>query len=95
MSGMSDPVQKIIDATQAMIDMYIPEDDSLENDAIVGYAMNVLETSKKELEAYKSKPLPEDDVWELAEDLNPHDPMYPLHFARAVERKHGIGDNNG
>ena len=92
---MSDPVQKIIDATQAMIDMYIPEDDSLENDAIVGYAMNVLETSKKELEAYKSKPLHEDDVWELVENLNLHDPMYPLHFARAIELKHGIGEKNG
>jgi len=91
---MSDPVQKIIEATQAMIDMYVPEDDSLENDAIVGYAMNVLETSKKELEAYKSKPLPEADVWELVENLNLHDPMYPLYFARAVERKHGIGEIN-
>jgi hypothetical protein len=91
---MSDPVKKIIDATQAMIDMYVPEDDSLENDAIVGYAMNVLETSKKELEAYKSKPLPEADVWELVENLNLHDPMYPLYFARAVERKHGIGEIN-
>jgi hypothetical protein len=91
---MSDPIKKIIDATQAMIDMYVPEDDSLENDAIVGYAMNVLETSKKELEAYKSKPLPEADVWELVENLNLHDPMYPLYFARAVERKHGIGEIN-
>jgi len=92
---MSDPVQKIIDATQAMIDMYIPEDDSLENDAIVGYAMNVLETSKKELEAYKSKPLPEDDVWQLAEDINLRDPMYLINFARAIELKHGIGEKNG
>jgi hypothetical protein len=94
MSGMSDPVQKIIEATQAMIDMYVPEDDSLENDAIVGYAMNVLETSKKELQAYKTNPLPEDDIWELAENLNPHDPMYPINFARAVELKHGIGNKN-
>jgi len=69
--------------------------ESHENDAVAGYAMNILETVKKEVELYKAKPLPEGDVWELAEDLNPHDPMYPIHFARAVERKHGIGDNNG
>jgi hypothetical protein len=94
MSGMSDPVQKIIEATQAMIDMYVPEDDSLENDAIVGYAMNVLETSKKELEAYKTNPLPEEDIWELAEDINLRDPMYLINFARSVERKHGIGNKN-
>ena len=92
---MIDPRDKLFDATQAMIDMHIPDDDSLENDAIVGYAMNVLETVKKELESYKNKPLPEDDVWKLVEDLNLHDPMYPLHFARAIERKHGIGDSNG
>jgi hypothetical protein len=53
--------------------------------------MNILETARKIEVAYKSKPLPEDDVWDLVKDINPHDPMYPIHFARAVERKHGIG----
>ena len=91
MSGMSDPNKKLVEALEAVCDIYVPDDDSQENDAVVGYAMNILETVKKEFEAYKAKPLPEDDLWELAEDLNPHDPMYPIHFARAVERKHGIG----
>ena len=88
---MSDPNNKLIDALEAMCEIYVPDDESHENDAVAGYAMNILETVKKELEAYKKKPLPEDDVWELVEDLNPHDPMYPIHFARAVELKHGIG----
>ena len=43
------------------------------------------------LEAMCEIYIPEDDVWDLVKDINPHDPMYPIHFARAVERKHGIG----
>lgn len=91
-NGMTNAVNKqLIDALEAMCELYVPEDESLENDAVAGYAMNILETAKKVEADYKNKPLPENDVWELAEDLNPHDPMYPIHFARAVERKHGIG----
>lgn len=88
-------LKESMNALDALCEIYVPDDESHENDAIAGYAMNVLETLKKEVELYKAKPLPEDDVWELAEDLNPHDPMYPINFARAVERKHGIGDSNG
>ena len=95
MNGMSDPNKKLVEALEAMCEIYEPDDESHENDAVAGYAMNILETVKKELELYKTKPLPEDDVWELAEDLNPHDPLYPIHFARAVERKHGIGEIDG
>jgi hypothetical protein len=95
MSGMSDPNHKLIDALEAMCEIYIPDDESHENDAVAGYAMNILETVKKEIELYKTKPLPEDDVWELVKDINPHDPMYPINFARAIERKHGIGADNG
>jgi len=95
MSGMIDPNHKLIEALEAMCEIYIPDDESHENDAVAGYAMNILETVKKEIENYKSKPLPEDDVWELIKDINPHDPQYPIHFARAVERKHGIGADNG
>jgi hypothetical protein len=92
---MSDPNHKLIDALEAMCEIYIPDDESHENDAVAGYAMNILETAKKEIELYKTKPLPEDDVWELVKDINPHDPMYPINFARAIERKHGIGADNG
>ena len=89
---MTNAVNKqLIDALEAMCELYVPEDESIENDAVAGYAMNILETAKKIEADYKNKPLPENDVWELAEHLNPHDPMYPIHFARAVERKHGIG----
>jgi len=88
-------LKESMNALDAICEIYVPDDESHENDAIAGYAMNVLETLKKEIELYKNKPLPEDDVWELVEDLNLHDPMYPLHFARAIERKHGIGDSNG
>ena len=89
---MTNEVNKqLLDALEAMCEMYIPEDESHENDAIAGYAMNILETARKTEVAYKNKPLPEDDVWDLVKDINPHDPMYPIHFARAVERKHGIG----
>jgi hypothetical protein len=99
MSGMSDPNHKLIEALEAMCEMYVPDDESHENDAVAGYAMNILETVKKEIQNYKSKPLPEDDVWQLAQNINLHDPMYPINFARAVELKHGIGaideNNNG
>ena len=89
---MNDAVnKKLIDALEAMCEIYVPDDDSRDNDAVAGYAMNILETVKQAQASYKAKPLPEDDVWELARDINPHDPMYPVHFARAVERKHGIG----
>ena len=92
MSGMSDPINtKLVEALEAMCEIYVPDDDSKDNDAVAGYAMNILETVKQAQEAYKAKPLPEEDVWQLAQDINPHDPMYPIHFARAVERKHGIG----
>jgi len=91
-NGMTNEVNKqLLDALEAMCEIYIPEDESHENDAIAGYAMNILETARKIEVAYKNKPLPEDDVWDLVKDINPHDPMYPIHFARAVERKHGIG----
>jgi hypothetical protein len=91
-NGMNDLVNKqLLDALEAMCELYVPEDESHENDAIAGYAMNILETAKKVEAEYKKKPLPEDDVWELIKDINPHDPMYPILFARAVERKHGIG----
>jgi hypothetical protein len=92
---MSNPNNKLIEALEAMCEIYVPDDESHENDAVAGYAMNILETVKKEIEAYKNKPLPEDDVWELVKDINPHDPMYPINFARAIERKHGIGADNG
>ena len=92
---MTEKINKqLVDALEAMCELYVPEDESHENDAIAGYAMNILETAKKDEANYKNNPLPEDDVWELVEDLNPHDPMYPIHFARAVERKHGIGASN-
>jgi hypothetical protein len=91
-NGMTNEVNKqLIDALEAMCELYVPEDESIENDAVAGYAMNILETAKKVEADYKNKPLPEDDVWDLVKDINPHDPMYPIHFARAVERKHGIG----
>lgn len=94
-NGMTNEVNKqLIDALEAMCELYVPEDESLENDAVAGYAMNILETAKKVEANYKNNPLPEDDVWELVKDINPHDPMYPIHFARAIERKHGIGANN-
>jgi len=91
-NGMTNEVNKqLMDALEAMCELYVPEDESHENDAIAGYAMNILETAKKIETAYKNNPLPEDDVWELVKDINPHDPMYPINFARAIERKHGIG----
>ena len=83
--------KKLLDALEAMCEIYDPDDESLENDAVAGYAMNILETVKQTEALYKSKPLPDEDVWELAQDINPHDPMYPLIFARAIEYKHGIG----
>lgn len=93
---MTEKINKqLLDALEAMCELYVPEDESLENDAVAGYAMNILETAKKIEAEYKNKPLPENDVWMLAQDINPHDPMYPIHFARAVERKHGIGADNG
>lgn len=86
--------QQLIDALEAMCEIYDPDDESAENDAVAGYAMNILESVRQAQAAYKSQPLPDEDVWELASDINPHDPMYPLVFARAIEIKHGIGANN-
>ena len=51
---MSDPNKKLVEALEAVCDIYVPDDDSQENDAVVGYAMNILETVKKEFEAYKA-----------------------------------------
>ena len=96
MSGMNEKINKqLVDALEAMCELYVPEDESHDNDAIAGYAMNILEAAKKVEADYKNNPLPENDVWELVKDINPHDPMYPINFARAVERKHGIGEQHG
>lgn len=86
--------QQLLDALEAMCEIYVPDDESQENDAVAGYAMNILETVRQAEAAYKNKPLPEEDIWELASNINSHDPMYPLIFARAIEFKHGIGDSN-
>lgn len=86
--------QQLIEALEAMCDIYDPDDDSAENDAVAGYAMNILAAVKQAQEAYKAKPLPDEDVWELAQDINPHDPKFPIIFARAIEYKHGIGLTN-
>jgi hypothetical protein len=92
---MSDTkIELLLNALEAMCDIYVPDDESIENDATAGYAMDVLLKVKKEIDDYKAKPLPEEDVWVLVQDINPHDPMYPINFCRAVERKHGIGANN-
>ena len=45
---MTEKINKqLIDALEAMCELYVPEDESHENDAIAGYAMNILETAKQ------------------------------------------------
>jgi len=92
---MSDPMEltkQLANALEAVIETYDPNDDNLENAANVAYAQNMLMTVQKEIENYRTQPLPEDVLWQLAEKhINTHNQMYPIQFARAIEEQHGIG----
>ena len=84
--------KKLLDALEAMCDIYEADDESLENDAVAGYAMNILEQARIEA-TQKPKPLPIEIIWKIAnEHVNTHDPYYPINFARAIEQQHGIGE---
>lgn len=89
---MTEKINKqLLEALEAMCEIYEVEDESLENDAVAGYAMNILEQARIEA-LQKPKPLPIEIIWMIAQEhVNTHDPEYPINFARAVEQQHGIG----